>query len=456
MTQIWRWIAGITGSMLSGSLLLGGCLAEKIDPDRAVDRPAKAQAQPLVTRPKPTQKPAQQPSDRSQPAAQSPQPSHQQFLVLSGGGSPESNEIAIEKNVLYFQRTLKTLGFNPKQAAIWFANGNTGEKTVRFLDKQNEETFKAPEIHHLNGASTVENVKQSLQKQQNLKPLFFYFTGHGYHNKENENDNAMILWKNRFLTVKKFTKMLDQLPPKKPVVSVMVQCYAGAFANLIYEGGNPKNPVAHHDRCGFFATVKQLPSVGCTPEVNEADYEDYSSSFFAGLSGINRVGQPVESADYDRNGRIAFREAHAFAKVDEQAADLPISTSEAWLQEQLSKTDRDRILEKPINQWLKFARPEQRHVVTTLTQRLKLNPQLSLTTNLERNPVKEADELANTYAGRLTMELWNIGAEQKIRQSSPKAKSFPKAKSLDPKAKPQTAIGILEKLLNCEAASLNA
>lgn len=440
MTQIWRWISGITGSMLSGSLLLGGCLAEKIDPDRAADRLAKAQAQPLATRPqKPTQQPVQQ-----------PQPSNQQFLVLSGGGSPESNEIAIEKNVLYFQRTLKNLGFNPQKATIWFANGNSGEETVRFLDNRKKETFKAPEIPNLNGASTIENLKQSLQKQQHLKPLFFYFTGHGYHNKEDENDNAMILWEDRFLTVRKFTQMLDQLPPKKPVVSVMVQCYAGAFANLIYKGGNPQNPVAPHDRCGFFATVKQLPSVGCTPEVNEADYQDYSSSFFAGLSGINRVGKPVSSADYDRNGRISFREAHAFAKVDEQAADLPISTSEAWLQEQLSETDRDRILEKPINQWLKFARPDQRHVIATLTQRLKFNPQLSLSTNLERNPLKESDELANTYAGRLTMELWNIGAEQKIRQFSRKVKS------LNPKAKPSPAIVILEKLLRCEAASLTS
>jgi hypothetical protein len=30
------------------------------------------------------------------------------FLVLGGGGAPSYNEIAIEKNVLYFQRTMKT------------------------------------------------------------------------------------------------------------------------------------------------------------------------------------------------------------------------------------------------------------------------------------------------------------------------------------------------------------
>jgi hypothetical protein len=72
--------------------------------------------------------------------------------------------------------------------------------------------------------------------------------------------------------------------------------------------------------------------VGCTPAVNEADYRDYSSSFFAGLSGRDRTGKPVPSADYDGDGKVSYAEAHAFAKVDEYTTDLPISTSETWLQ----------------------------------------------------------------------------------------------------------------------------
>ena len=41
------------------------------------------------------------------------------FLVIAGGGNPESNEIALEKNVLYFQRSLKALGYNPANASVW-------------------------------------------------------------------------------------------------------------------------------------------------------------------------------------------------------------------------------------------------------------------------------------------------------------------------------------------------
>ena len=41
-----------------------------------------------------------------------PKTSEPNFLVIAGGASPESNEIALEKNVLYFQRTLKNMGLN--------------------------------------------------------------------------------------------------------------------------------------------------------------------------------------------------------------------------------------------------------------------------------------------------------------------------------------------------------
>jgi hypothetical protein len=307
------------------------------------------------------------------------------FLVLGGGGAPSYNEIAIEKNVLYFQRTMKTLGFDPSQSTILFANGNDGRETVRYLDADRSEQFKAPNIPYLKAAATVDNLQQSFQQitrasASDRRPLFFYFTGHGSHNREDENNNKMILWNEQRLTVREFATFLNRLPPSKPVVTVMVQCYAGAFANsLVYENGDPQAKVTdlasstlrERHRCGFFATTKSLPSVGCTAEVNEADYRDYSSSFFAGLSGTNRIGQRVASADYNQDGRVSYLEAHAFAKVDERAADLPISTSESWLQSQLSEAAAMILLDRQsLSKLLATARPEQRFVVKSLTKQL--------------------------------------------------------------------------------------
>jgi Caspase domain len=367
------------------------------------------------------------------------------FLVLGGGGAPSYNEIAIEKNVLYFQRTMKTLGFDPSQATILFANGNDGRETVRYLDANRLEQFKAPNIPYLQATATVDNLQQSFQQIASAsgadrRPLFFYFTGHGAHNREDENNNKMILWNEQRLTVREFAKFLDRLPPSKPVVTVMVQCYAGAFANsLIYENGDPQAKIAERHRCGFFATTKSLPSVGCTAEVNEADYRDYSSSFFAGLSGTNRIGQRVASADYNQDGRVSYLEAHAFAKVDERAADLPISTSESWLQSQLSEVATANLLDRQsLSKLLATARPEQRFVVQSLAKQLNFDRSKSYRDNYDLvEPSVTEDELKSTYLSRLKIELINIAIEQQLRTSKNTRK-----------------IAIIDRLLNCESGSL--
>ncbi len=364
------------------------------------------------------------------------------FLVFGGGGAPSYNEIAIEKNVLYFQRTLKALGLAASKPQIYFANGNDGQKTVRFIDpKTDEETFKAPEIKGVLGSATWPNLQNAIAKIAQSKtpkqPLFFYFTGHGSLNPKNVNNNAMILWDEQDVSVQDFASQLDRLPAATPIVAVMVQCYAGAFANLIYEKGDPQRPVALQTRCGFFATIKQRPSVGCTPSVDEADYEDYSSSFFAGLSGVNRVGQPVASADYDQDGRVSFREAHAFAKVDEKAEDLPLSTSESWLRERMAAADVASTMATSLDTVLATARPEQKYVVETIAQEFGFDRSRSFTANVDAVPLtRRLDELAKTNLTRLQLELINIAAEQAIRQGND-----------------QAAIAILDRLLQCENGS---
>ncbi len=360
------------------------------------------------------------------------------FTTFGGGGAPSYNEIAIEKNVFYFQRTLKALGQDPDRANIWFANGDDGRKTVRYVE-DGEEKFKAPTISGVQGSATFANLRSAMEEEaKQSNPLFFYFTGHGSHNRSDENNNAMILWNEQNANVRQFTAMLDRLPPEKPFVAVMVQCYSGSFANLIYKNGHAKQGVALHDRCGFFATVKERPSVGCTPEVNEADYRDYSSSFFAGLSGISRTGQRVDSADYDHDQRVSFREAHAFAKIDERASDIPVSTVEVWLQENLSNRDRAITLSRPIREILKTARPEQRQVVRSLAQKLEYDLGKSHRLNLNNNQRdrKNRFEIDGVFAERLELELINIVAEKTIRAGG-------NAES----------IAILEKLLNCEGRS---
>ncbi len=376
----------------------------------------------------------------SLPCQQSSSSPKTHFLVFAGGGSPDSNEIALEKNVLYFQRTLRTKGFQPSSAQLYFANGTNGQSSIRYLNPDTKvQQFKVPEIPYLLGSSSTDNLRAAIQQlaQKKVPALFFYFTGHGAKNPGNFDNNSMILWNNQLVSVKQLSRWLVQFPEQTSVVSMMAQCYAGSFANFIYENGDPRQPVAPHNRCGFFATVKERPSVGCTPEVNEADYRDYSSSFFAGLSGRSRIGEVVLSADFNRDGRVTYHEAHGYAKVDDHSIDLPISTSEAWLQDLSTADDQRVILEQPIIQWLKGARPEQRFVINSLVQRFQLEPKNSFMDNIKSlSPDTQSSDINEAYLIRLGMELYNVGMEQKIRKRSNRQQ-----------------ITILERILNCEAGS---
>lgn len=371
------------------------------------------------------------------------------FLVFGGGGEPDNNEIALEKNLLYFQRTLSTMGYPPAIATMFFANGNNGQATVRYIDEAGNQKFKVPTIPNLKGASTVENLKRSLtSSSKSNKPVFFYFTGHGALNKKDANNNALVMWNDDRMSVRQLAAILDRFPAhnsnqrsnqqsnQRAFVTMMAQCYSGSFANLIYTDGDPSRAIAPQNRCGFFATIKTLPSVGCTPAVDESDYRDYSSSFFAGLSGRDRTGKSVSSADYNRDGHISFAEAHAFAKVDEVTSDLPISTSEAWLQNQSSIQLRYQIFSQPLAKLIRTARPEQRYVVTSLTKKFGMNPNFSLSKNKENlslAPNKFKTEEDAVYFIRLQMELINIGIEKQIRNSG--------------NSKSTT---ILNRILNCE------
>lgn len=358
-------------------------------------------------------------------------PKNQNFFVMAGGGWPEINEIALEKNVLYFQRTLQALGHSLPEVSLYFANGNSNQATVRYIDPNSrQELFKAPQIPHLDGAATVENFRQVMQGlTQSPKPTFFYFTGHGAKNDNNVDNNSLIMWNNGRLNVQDFARSLDQLPQNLPFVAMMAQCYSGSFANMIYEGGNPNNNVALKTRCGFFATIKTQTSVGCTPEVNEADYRDYSSSFFAGLSGITRTGDRAPSADYNQDGKISYQEAHAFAKIDNQSTDLPVSTSEVWLQKQTTESQRQAIWNRPIDEILQTARPEQAYVVRSLAQRLGVNLQQAY--GASSNP--GGNNTQQAYWTRLGMELINIAKEQEIRTQGN-----------------SNLVAILNRLLDCE------
>jgi hypothetical protein len=130
-------------------------------------------------------------------------------------------------------------------ATIFFANGNDGQATIRYLDPRGIERFKAPDISGLTGAATQANVQAwlililKLPRAQRTARSLCTFTGHGALNTANDDNNAMILWEEALMSVRDLATTLDQWPTATPFVTMMAQCYSGSFANLIYEGGDP-------------------------------------------------------------------------------------------------------------------------------------------------------------------------------------------------------------------------
>src|SRR5205823_3028792 len=163
----------------------------------------------------------------------------------------------------------------------------------------------------IDGPSKKEAVTAAFDKLVNgnapAAPVLLYFTGHGSPNRSSDRENnSYDLWQEGTLSVRELAAEVNRPPAEQPVTLVMVQCFSGAFANLLFQDGDPSKPLADRDLAGFFAAIKERMAAGCTPEVNEAEYHDFTSYFFAALSGRDRVGRRVSGADFNRDGRVSM------------------------------------------------------------------------------------------------------------------------------------------------------
>src|SRR5207247_1966972 len=84
-------------------------------------------------------------------------------------------------------------------------------------------------------------------------------------------------------------------------------------------------------RCGFFATTHDRMAAGCTADVMEESYQDYSTYFFAALDGKTRTGERVTGCDYDGDGVVSWEEAHAYALLTSDTVDISMMTSDNFL-----------------------------------------------------------------------------------------------------------------------------
>lgn len=322
------------------------------------------------------------------------------FLTIGGGYSPSGNQASLEKNVLYYQRILRDKELSLERHHIFFADGSAPGHDLQVVDRESVPkatrlmaelfgssrnlglSYRNHAVPEVKGATDPVQIRQWFsstgQQMSHGDRLVLYVTSHGGKSDDRDapHDTSITLWNNQKIKVSQLVGLLDKLPDGVSVVAIMVQCHAGGFARFIYNDGNPANGLSKQNRCGFFATVHDRPAAGCTPEINEATYVEYSTFFWEALSGKSRTGDVVEMPDYDGDGSVSFAEAHAYTLLKSDTIDLPIKTSGEFLGvESLFSNDRHPELlsdDEDFETVLELATPAEAAVLVGLSEQLKL------------------------------------------------------------------------------------
>jgi hypothetical protein len=322
------------------------------------------------------------------------------FLTIGGGGSPRNNQLSLERNVIFFRRMLADCGLSAASHEVYFACGNEKIRDLQFSDPKAEppranlllarvfdrddelyHNYRPHELGDLKGPANRNAIKEWFTtngaRLADGDRLFIYFTGHGGGGPRGSPRNTtMDLWLDGGMTVKEFVALLDKVNPKVQVVLFMVQCHAGGFGDVIFKGGDVGPVLAEPTRCGFFATWHDRLAAGCTSDTQEENYKDYTTYFFAALSGKTRTGEAIAPPDYDQDGQTSMAEAHAYVLLNSDTIDIPVCTSDILLR-QFSKTRDDKVKElvtasSKFDQLLKLATPDRRAVLEGLSKQLEL------------------------------------------------------------------------------------
>ena len=320
-------------------------------------------------------------------------------LIISGGPDVEYNQYAIESNARY----LESLTQSSRWRRIYFADGQAGSRTISTVAStpaskaarilawvtggdlpDDSVVTQASTLKRIDGASTKPAVLRVLGAFAQPKPGesgLLYFTGHGSPGgsqaRPDYKNTTYALWNDNAISVREVAGAIANWPAQNPLFMVAVQCHSGGFANLIFQDGDPAKPLLNRDFAGFFSSTGQRMAAGCTSEVNERDYQDFTTHFFAALSGVSRDGRRITGADYDRNGLVSGSEAFAYANINDLSIDVPVATSDAYLRSLYEPNSEWH--DTPYSQIIAGAQPWQKAMLNALSSALQLTGENRIT-----------------------------------------------------------------------------
>ncbi|MEQ1666428.1 MAG: hypothetical protein ABL927_13740, partial [Bdellovibrionales bacterium] len=159
---------------------------------------------------------------------------------------------------------------------------------------------------------------------------------------------------------------------------------SSAATNILVSGNCFGGVMAKAVSCGFMAAPPNKPASGCWEKAEEGDkIPDYMSQFFA---GINR-----KENDYDKNGKVSFAEAHAYATIkasqynreNDTVLDDPYTKLDDLANTYFKKNKNQLPLKIQLkyierNLMAKFATADERAVIESLSYKINVNKNILL------------------------------------------------------------------------------
>ena len=270
-------------------------------------------------------------------------------LLIGGGFEPVRSEGQIELNVRWVQQILNEKGID---VTTWFTDGNSegadvvslapAEETTtltplaRIFDNRKFDSLRYREhaVPDVTGGTDASTLLPALSKRLSADPnsLFLIYNGHGNQPSSNAAGASINLWNNSSLDAVGLHGMLE--PRNAPFRWVFAQCYSGGFHRLAYDNPITGLQLGEAQRCGFTSESAYRVAESCSVSLDVGDYRDYTTYFFAALSGTERDGDELDrDPDSNGDGVTSPREAHLYTLEYADSNELSRSTSEDYLDE---------------------------------------------------------------------------------------------------------------------------
>ena len=318
--------------------------------------PAPAPSSSPSPAPAPAPSPAPTPTPTPTPTPPPAFPASIRWLAFGGVDGPWENQLSIEDELLAVAARLGPTG------GVTLYAGGAGTAGVQVADAAPRGTTLAQSLGEIldprggrdahyqalriapqaAGTRAALTASLALALAEQAPRLLLWLAGHGGPG-DAPADVLVSDWMGDGIGVADLTQALAGL---RPLRIVQTTCFGGGFAEAV---------LAQPTRaCGLFATTWDLPASGCDPDPARAR-DSYGALLLRALGD--------RANDLDGDGVVGLTEAHIKAASDAPGLEVPLLSSQAWLEREIGELTAAPDPDEPLL-W------EERTLLRALTTRL--------------------------------------------------------------------------------------